>query len=104
MIGRRRLQPEEPPPDLVLEIDVTSKTSLDAYKAIKVPEIWIYDSGQLTIYLWENGQYISSNISSTFPTLPITKLIPATVERAWEIGSVEALEEFEVWSRAAWLD
>jgi len=100
MIGRRRLQPEDPSPDLALETDVTSKTTLDAYGAIEVPEIWIYDSGKLTIYLWENDQYITSNISPTFPTLPIINLIPATVERAWEIGSVEALEEFEVLSRA----
>jgi Uma2 family endonuclease len=31
-----------PPPDLVIESDVTSITTLDAYTAIGVPEIWIY--------------------------------------------------------------
>ncbi len=32
------------------QLIVTSKTTLDAYEAIAVPELWIYDSGKLTIY------------------------------------------------------
>jgi Uma2 family endonuclease len=43
MIGRRKLEPNDPPPDLAIETDVTSKTTLDAYVAIAVPELWIYD-------------------------------------------------------------
>lgn len=95
MIGRRRLEPDDPPPDLAIETDVT-KTTLDAYLAIAVPEIWIYDSGKLTIYLLSNGQYIKSDISPTFPNVPLSEMIPATVERAWMVGSVQALEEFEL--------
>ncbi len=79
----------------LIETDVTSKTSLDAYEAIAVPELWIYDSGRLTIYLLTQGQYIKSDTSPTFPNIPLTQIIPAIVERAWEVGSVEALEEFE---------
>lgn len=41
MIGHRRIEPNHPPPDLAIEIDVTSKTTLDAYEAIAVPELWI---------------------------------------------------------------
>jgi Uma2 family endonuclease len=95
MIGRRRLEPDAPPPDLAIETDVTSKTTLDAYEAIAVPELWIYDSGRLTIYLLTQGQYIKSDTSPTFVNIPLTQIIPATVESAWEVGSVEALEEFE---------
>ncbi len=95
MIGRRRLEPDDPPPDLAIETDVTSKTTLDAYEAIAVPELWLYDSGKLTIYLLTQGQYIKSDTSPTFPNIPLTQIIPATVERAWQVGSVEALEEFE---------
>lgn len=95
MISRRRLEPDDPPPDLAIETDVTSKTTLDAYLAIAVPEIWIYDSGRLTIYLLGDGHYIKSDSSPTFPNVPLTQIIPATVERAWQVGSVQALEEFE---------
>jgi Uma2 family endonuclease len=95
MIGRRRLEPDDPPPDLAIETDVTSKTTLDAYEAIAVPELWIYDSGKLTIYQLREGKYVKSNTSPIFPNIPLTQLIPATVERAWQVGSVQALEEFE---------
>lgn len=63
MIGCRRLQANDPPPDLAIETDVTSKTTLDAYVAIAVPELWVYDSGKLIIYLLQDGNYIKSDTS-----------------------------------------
>jgi Uma2 family endonuclease len=94
MIGRRRLQPDDPPPDLAIETDVTSKTTLEAYRAIGVPEVWIYDSGKLNIYLLSEGIYLKSDISPNFENIQLTQIIPALVERAWQVGSFEALEEF----------
>ncbi|MEG4496448.1 Uma2 family endonuclease [Microcoleus sp. F10-C6] len=95
MINRRRLLPDDPPPDLAIETDVTSKTKLDAYKIIGVPEVWVYDSGRLRIYLLQNGEYVESNISPNFPEIAIAQIIPATVERALQVGSCQALEELE---------
>ncbi|MEH2113774.1 Uma2 family endonuclease [Nostoc sp.] len=95
MIGRRKLEPDDPPPDLAIETDVTSKTTLDAYVAIAVPELWIYDSKKLRIYLLSDGHYIESDRSPNFPNIPLTQIIVATVERAWQVGTVQALKEFE---------
>ena len=95
MINRRRLLPDDPPPDLAIETDVTSKTTIDAYKIIGVPEVWVYDSGRLRIYLLQDGEYVESDISPNFPEIAIAQLIPATVERALQVGSCQALEEFE---------
>lgn len=95
MIGRRRLEPTDPPPDLAIETDVTSKTTLDAYTAIGVPELWIYANGRLTIYLLQNGQYVESETSSIFPELAIAQIIPKVIDRSWQVGSFQALEEFE---------
>lgn len=94
MITRRRFEPNDPPPDLAIEIDVTSKTTLDAYLAIAVPELWVYANQKLTVYLLQAGKYVESNISPIFPNVPIVQIIPAVVERAWQVGSVQALEEF----------
>jgi Uma2 family endonuclease len=94
MIGRRRLEPTDPPPDLAIETDVTSKTTLDAYEAIGVPELWIYASSSLKIYLLQDGHYIQSETSPTFPNISLTELISQTIDRSWEVGSVQALEEF----------
>ncbi|MEG4516482.1 MULTISPECIES: Uma2 family endonuclease [unclassified Microcoleus] len=95
MIGRRRLLPDDPPPDLAIETDVTSKTTIDAYKIIGVPEIWVYDSGRLRVYLLQDGEYVESDISPNFPGIALAQLIPATVERAWQVGNLQALEELE---------
>lgn len=93
MIARRRFELNDPPPDLAIEIDVTSKTTLEAYLAIAVPELWVYANQKLTVYLLQDG-YLESNTSPIFPNVPIAQIIPAVVERAWQVGSVQALEEF----------
>lgn len=73
---------QDPPPDLALEVDVTSKSlpRLPIYARLGVPEIWCYDDGQLTIYLLQNGDYQESNCSQAFPNLPIHQL-PDLVEQ-----------------------
>ncbi|GGA16773.1 hypothetical protein CYANOKiyG1_30900 [Okeania sp. KiyG1] len=42
-----------------------------------------------------NGKYFLSNISAIFPEIPITQIVPNIVERAWLVGSFQALEELE---------
>ena len=95
MINRRRLQANDPPPDLAIECDVTSKTTLEAYEAIEVPEVWIYDSGKLRIYLLEEKKYVSSDYSPLFPQIALTQIVPNAIERSWQVGSVSALKELE---------
>lgn len=93
MIGKRRLQPGDPPPDLAIETDVTSKTVIAAYEAIAVPEVWIYDSGILDIQILRNGKYHRSERSEVLPNLEIRQLVAGTVARSWQVGSYQALEE-----------
>lgn len=95
MVHRRRLESTDPPPDLAIEMAVTSKTTLAAYQAIGVPEVWIYARQTLMIYLLQAGEYVSSPISPLFPTIPLIQIIPTVVERSWQVGTSQALEEFE---------
>jgi Uma2 family endonuclease len=57
--GKRQLDLTlDPPPDLVIEIDIThsSLDKLSLYEALRVPEIWRYDGGSLRILsLGEEG-------------------------------------------------
>ena len=78
---------QDPPPDLAIEADVTSKTTLEAYAALQVPEVWIYDNGRLKINLLQNGDYQESVTSPTFPDLPMTEMVPRLVQRAFEEGT-----------------
>jgi Uma2 family endonuclease len=96
VIGKERIDLSvDPPPDLSLETDVTSKTATAAYKALGVPELWIYDSPQLKIKILVNGEYIDSNTSLTFPDIDVVQIIPQYIQRAKVVGVSQALDEFE---------
>ncbi|MDY7007035.1 MAG: Uma2 family endonuclease [Cyanobacteriota bacterium] len=84
----------DPPPDLAIEVDVTSKTTLDAYEALEVPELWIYTEEKFTIKVFTDGLYVESSISPTFPDVPILDLIPSLVKQAFAMGSSKMLREF----------
>jgi Uma2 family endonuclease len=67
---------QDPPPDLALEIDLTSKSlnRLPIYARLGVPEIWCYDDGTLTIYQLAAGQYTPAARSLVFPSLSIQEI------------------------------
>ena len=61
----------DPPPDLVIEIDITSP-SLDKfpiYAQVGVSEVWRYDGNTLNLFVLESGQYQSAPASTAFPLL-----------------------------------
>jgi Uma2 family endonuclease len=97
MIGRRRLLPDDPPPDLAIEIDLTSKTVLTAYRYLRVPEVWIYDQGRLTIYCLEGDDYCPVPHSQFFSAIPLTEVVPHYIERGWQVGNFQALREWDAY-------
>jgi Uma2 family endonuclease len=100
MIGKRRLDlTVDPPPDLAIEVDVTSKTQLSAYAALGVPELWQFSQGRLRINLLQAGNYIEVNSSPTFPTFPIIKGVSQFIEMSLVQGSSVALRAFRKWVR-----
>ncbi len=63
----------DPPPDLVIEIDVTSP-SLDKfpiYAAMNVPEIWRYTKQEVAFYHLGNSGYQRQATSANFPFLQL---------------------------------
>ncbi len=83
-----------PPPDLAIESDVTSNTTLEIYARLKVPEVWIYRNKTLTIHLLQTTTYLESNQSLIFPTIPIQTLIPELLDRALLQGTSGMLRSF----------
>jgi Uma2 family endonuclease len=55
----------DPPPDLVIEIDIThpSLDKLPIYAAVGVPEVWRYDGEAVTIYTLGQEIYSLSEVS-----------------------------------------
>jgi Uma2 family endonuclease len=84
-----------PPPDLAIESDVTSKTALNAYESILVPEVWIYSNRKLTIHMLQGDRYIETDTSLVFPDLPITELIPSLVQQAIKLGTSRMLRSLK---------
>ncbi|MBD2080687.1 Uma2 family endonuclease [Leptolyngbya sp. FACHB-17] len=74
MVGKRRLNlTVDPPPDLAIEVDVTSKTGLEAYQALGVAELWRFEDGQLRISVLQNGEYQDAQVSPHFPDFAIAE-------------------------------
>ncbi|TRU10896.1 MAG: Uma2 family endonuclease [Microcystis sp. Msp_OC_L_20101000_S702] len=98
VIGKNRLNLEsDPPPDLVLEIDITSRTYLDNYRQLGVPELWRYTQSGLQINLLQEGEYIESLSSPNFPQIPIIELINQFVKQSQQVGRSEAIRNFKNW-------
>ncbi len=95
ILGKRKLDMSiDPPPDLAIEIDVTSFTRIQDYIPLAIPEVWIYKKGELKIYQLENDSYSETDKSKIFPDFPVKQTIPSYVNRAWSVGSSVALREF----------
>ncbi len=84
-----------PPPDLAIESDVTSKTALQAYESIRIPEVWIYSNQGLAIHVLQGDRYIQTNTSLVFPDLPIAELIPNLVQQAIKQGTSRMLRHLK---------
>ena len=96
ILGRERIDLESvPPPDLTVEIDATSTTVAEDYEPLGVPELWIYRADSLHIYLFDGRHYREATESPTFPGIPVRRLIPKYLQRAWQAGTSVALREFE---------
>jgi Uma2 family endonuclease len=94
MIGRDRIDLNfDPPPDLAIEVDVTSKTGLDAYQVLGVPELWQFEEGQLKISVLQQGQYQDVRVSPHFPELAIAETMTQFIALS------QTLKLFRQWVR-----
>lgn len=81
--GKKRLDLTiDPPPDLAIEIDITSRTRFNNYEALGVPKLWRYDGQSLEINVLESGKYVKSNISRNIPQFSLIDVIPQYVEQS----------------------
>ncbi|MEH1897362.1 MAG: Uma2 family endonuclease [Nostoc sp.] len=91
---------QDPPPDLALEIDITSKSlnRFPIYARLGVPELWCYDSAELKIYHLQNGEYVESEKSLVFPTLEI-RYLPKLIEQNRADGRRAIRQAVREWVR-----
>jgi Uma2 family endonuclease len=86
--GKNRIDWQvDPPPDLAIEIDVTSYTDTDDFLPYKVPEVWIFKHSGLKIYRLIEAAYIQQETSTYFPTANLPELIDRLLTTAAEQGT-----------------
>ncbi|MGK7889483.1 MAG: Uma2 family endonuclease [Leptolyngbyaceae cyanobacterium] len=92
----------DPPPDLVVEVDITH-TDIDQfqlYAAMGVPEFWRYNGEVWRIYVLQGGEgqsreYQEVDVSPTFPLVPKIKLYEfLAMARQDEVEAELALREW----------
>lgn len=92
--GKERIDwRNEPPPDLVIEIDVTSYSTVNDYLPYQVPEVWLFKKSRLIIHGWEAGAYHERTTSRCFPEIDIPQLIASCLAAAAERGTGVAMRE-----------
>lgn len=92
----------DPPPDLVIEIDMTnpSISKLPIYAQFGVPEVWRYDGEQLQVLLLGDEGYTQSTRSAALPQ--VTDAALASLMREVEtLDDVEVMDSARAWAR--WL-
>lgn len=100
--GKKRIDlNQDPPPDLAVEIDITSRSenSLQVYRDLGVPEVWIYNGSRLRINRLENGEYVECDRSLAFPSLPILEIV-RFLEQAETMDYLELVKAFRNWVKS----
>jgi Uma2 family endonuclease len=90
----------DPPPDLALEVDLTSRTHLDIYAQLGVPEVWRFKRRQLEIHCLEQGEYRQREVSSIFPDFDLREIIPAYLQRIDQEGRNKTIKAFRIWVKS----
>lgn len=87
-----------PPPDLAVEIDITSSSlnRFEIYQALKVPEIWRYDGKTLEIYHLRKGQYELQLNSKAIPCLGAGNILHFLKLRSGT-GENSLIKQFRQW-------
>ncbi|MEH2225580.1 Uma2 family endonuclease [Nostoc sp.] len=98
VIGKNRIDLNiDPPPDLAIEIDITSRTRFENYEILGVPELWRHTQQGLEISILQEGKYIKSQSSPNFPNIPIVELVNEYVQQCLTIGRSQAMRNFRDW-------
>jgi Uma2 family endonuclease len=89
----------DPPPDLVIEVDISGKRrNSDIYARVGVPEFWRYSEADgLEAFALVDGAYAAITTSRILPGLPIAEIAARVTD---DTESLEELHAWREWLRA----
>ena len=100
--GKKRIDlTQDPPPDLVIEIDITSSSvnRFEVYADMGVPEIWRYDGNLFSVNRLEDQIYVYSEQSLAFPDVPVQE-ISRFLQQAANMDYLELISAFRSWVKS----
>jgi Uma2 family endonuclease len=88
-----------PPPDLVIEVDVTSPSlnKLPIYSALGVPEVWLYKGTKVIFYKLFGGVYDETQKSVALPMLD-SKTATEFLQRGLTESYTKWIREIREWT------
>jgi len=88
---------QDPPPDLVVEVDITHTdiAKNQFYASLKVPEFWRFNGKIWRIYQLQESVYVEVEVSPIFPQVPKERLY-TFLEQAKE-DEIEAVRSLRSW-------
>ncbi len=100
MNGRAIDLANDPPPDLVVEVDITSpsKRRFAIYRDLGVPEIWRYSDSRICIYQLQANEYLECKFSLAFPMISC-EILNQFLEQAASSDDNKLIREFRAWIR-----
>jgi len=81
----------DPPPDLVLEIDITSYSDVQDYLPYQVPEVWLFRNQKLMIYQLQGDEYGLASQSQYFPTVNLADVVAQCLDLAYQRNTSAAI-------------
>jgi len=100
--GKKRIDlSSDPPPDLVVEIDITSPSlaKLPIFAKAGVPEVWRFDGRRLAIYELVGDEYLERDASVAFPVVTAAD-ITAFIRDSETMERPEWVRKLRAWARA----
>ncbi|NQE35762.1 Uma2 family endonuclease [Microcoleus asticus] len=98
--GRKINLSIDPPPDLIIEVDLTSPSTnrFTIYKNLGVPEIWRYLGETVQFFQLQNGEYASCEYSGAFPIVS-SGIINQFLQMAEMEDDTTIIDALRVWVR-----
>jgi Uma2 family endonuclease len=89
----------DPPPDLVVEVDITSPSisKLPTFAEFGVPEVWRFDGERLSILRLRGGSYGEVDLSEVFPGVS-AQSISLLLEQGKPLGGTGWLRLARAWA------
>ena len=95
IVGQDRIDwLNSPPPDLVIEVDVTSYTAAADYLLYKVPEVWLFRKSGLQVHVLGTEGYQQQRFSRYFPNWELPMLVEGVIQMALTQGTGIAIQQF----------